>query len=80
MYYTYILKSLKDDTYYYGSTENLELRLKRHNTRKERYTRGHSPYRIHYFEKYETRSEAFRREMFFKSIEGFHWLRSKKII
>lgn len=30
MAYVYILKSLRDDRYYVGSTENLEKRLKHH--------------------------------------------------
>jgi predicted GIY-YIG superfamily endonuclease len=36
-YYVYILKSLKDQTYYVGSTQNLESRLIRHNEGRELY-------------------------------------------
>lgn len=80
MFYTYILKSLKDKTYYYGSTENLDERIKNHNAGKVRYTKGHMPYILHYYETYETRKEAFARERFFKSIDGYSWLKSKGII
>ncbi|MCJ7555116.1 MAG: GIY-YIG nuclease family protein [Ignavibacteriaceae bacterium] len=80
MYYTYILKSLKDKSYYYGSTSNLENRLKYHNSGKVRYTKGHKPYVLHYFETFTTRKEAVARERFFKSIEGYIWLKEKKII
>jgi len=80
MIYAYILNSLKDGTYYYGSTNNIENRIKIHNSGKEKYTRGHKPYKVHYYEEFETRKEAAARERFFKSIEGYRWLKDKKII
>lgn len=80
MYYAYILKSLKDNTYYYGATNDLGNRIKAHNTGKSQYTKGHRPYKLHYYEEFGTRSDAFIRERFFKSIEGYRWLKSKKII
>ena len=80
LFYTYILKSQKDNTYYYGSTNNIEGRIKIHNLGKERYTKGHIPYVLHYFEEYKSRSEAYARERFFKSINGYIWLKNQKII
>lgn len=71
MYFTYILKSLKDKSHYYGSNLNLEKRLAEHNSGKVKYTKGHMPYAIHYFEVFGTRKEAYKREMFFKSIAGY---------
>jgi len=80
MYYAYILKSSKDGTYYYGSTINLKERLKVHNAGKVRYTKGHRPWEIHYSETFQTRSEAYHREHFFKTSEGYFWLREREII
>ena len=80
MYYTYILKSSKDQSYYYGSTENIDNRMNAHNSGKVRYTKGHIPYQLHYYETYNTRKEAIARERFFKTIDGYLWLKSKKII
>ena len=80
MFYTYILKSLMDGKYYYGSTADLEKRLKDHNAGKVRSTKGRRPLTLHYYEIYPTRSEAVKRERFFKSVEGFNWLKRKKII
>ena len=80
MFYTYIIKSQKDNTHYYGSTSNLETRLKYHNQGKVRYTKGRKPWLLHYYEEFETRSEAVKRELFFKSIEGYKWLKERKII
>ena len=80
MYITYILKSEKDNTHYYGHTKNLQSRLKLHNSGKVKYTKGHIPYKLIYFEEYETRSEANKRELFFKSIDGYNWLKNARII
>ncbi len=80
MFYAYILKSLKDNSYYYGSTQNLDSRLATHNSGKVRYTKGHLPYVIHYYEVFRTRTEAIQREKFFKSIEGFIYLKKSGII
>jgi putative endonuclease len=85
MYFTYILKSefLPAESYkrfYHGHCENLIERLKRHNSGKVRSTKAYRPWIIHYFEQYSTKSEAYRREMFFKSSEGKEWLKSQKII
>ena len=80
MYFTYILKSIKDEGYYFGHCENLEIRLKVHNNGKVRSTKSRKPFVLHYFEKFETKSEAYRREMFFKSLEGRNWLKQNKIL
>ena len=80
MFYAYILRSLKDGTYYYGSTENVAKRLDQHNRGKVRYTKGHRPYELHYAEEFAARVEATRREKFFKSIADYRWLRDGGII
>ena len=80
MYFAYILRSQKDNTFYYGSTADLKARIAVHNSGKVRYTKGHRPYLLHYYEKFETRSQAMEREKYFKSISGYNWLRSNKII
>ncbi|MEI9809791.1 MAG: GIY-YIG nuclease family protein [Bacteroidota bacterium] len=78
-YYAYMLKSLKDGKYYYGSCEDLEKRFSEHNAGKVKATKFRKPFVIHYFEKFETRSGAYKREMFFKSIDGYNWLKEQKI-
>ncbi|WP_353138462.1 GIY-YIG nuclease family protein, partial [Pseudopedobacter sp.] len=52
MYYTYILKSLKDNKYYYDSCQDLTLRLEQHNSKKVKSTKSRVPLVIHYFEQY----------------------------
>jgi putative endonuclease len=64
MFIVYILKSEQDGTFYYGHTQNLEKRLKEHNSGRVRYTKSKRPWIVHYIEEYPTKSEAFKRELF----------------
>ncbi len=80
MYYVYILKSLKDEKHYYGSTSNLDKRLSSHNSGKVRSTKSRRPLIVIYFESFETKSEALKREFFFKSKPGYYWLKNNHII
>ena len=79
-FYTYILKSLKDDGYYYGHTADIENRVMKHNTKKVRSTKSRTPFVLHYFEIFQTKSEAYLKELYFKSADGKIYLRSKGII
>lgn len=80
MFYAYVLRSLKDGKYYYGHTNDLELRLSLHNRGKVKSTKGRIPFVLHYYEAFETKPEAVKREMFFKSINGYIFLKENKII
>ncbi len=80
MFYAYILQSLRDGRFYYGSTSDVKKRLKEHNAGKVRSTKGHRPYRIHYVESFPVKKEALKREQYFKSINGYNWLREAGII
>ncbi|MBN1143901.1 MAG: GIY-YIG nuclease family protein [Bacteroidales bacterium] len=79
-FYAYILKSLSYGNYYYGSTNDLEKRINQHNNGQMKYTKGRRPWVLHYFEEFDTRSEAQKREYFFKSIEGYKYLKQANII
>ncbi len=67
MFYTYILFSEKIDSYYVGSTSNIDDRLKRHNSGRSTYTKRGIPWVIVYLQAYETKSEAYQAEMYIKS-------------
>lgn len=79
-YYSYILKSLKDNGYYYGSTSDLDNRLKNHNRGKVRSTKGRRPFVLHFYESHNDKSSAMLRERFYKSIDGYKWLKNSGII
>ena len=68
MNYTYILKC-NDDTLYTGWTNNLEKRIKDHNDGKgAKYTKTRRPVELVYYEKFETKEEAMKREYAIKQL------------
>ena len=67
MWYIYIIYSEKLDRYYVGYTDNLSWRLERHNLGWGRFTKGGIPWELIYFEKYQTKQEALKREREIKS-------------
>lgn len=74
MWLVYVLLCV-DGSLYTGITNNLEKRFTDHkNGKGGRYTRSHKPLKIIYSEKFETKSEALKRE-----IEIKRWSRFKKI-
>ena len=66
MFYTYVLESLKDHKKYIGSTGDLKSRFERHNQGLVLSTKSRRPFKVIYFEKFDTLSEARWRERSFK--------------
>lgn len=67
-HFVYILRC-RDGTLYTGYTNNLEKRVRTHNTGKwAKYTRGRIPVELVYSESYETESEARKREIEVKKL------------
>lgn len=61
-YYVYLLKCA-DGTLYCGYTNDLNARVKVHNSGAgAKYTRSRRPVQLVYYEQFETRPEALRRE------------------
>ena len=68
MNYVYILKC-SDESLYTGWTTDLERRLKAHNSGKgAKYTRARIPVEIVYFEEFEDKIEAMKREYEIKKL------------
>jgi putative endonuclease len=68
MNYTYILKC-RDGTFYTGWTNNLEKRIKDHNEGNgAKYTKARRPVELVYYETFETKEEAMRREYAIKQM------------
>ena len=70
-FFVYILLSQDNKHWYIGSSSNPEIRLKKHNSDSSRSTKPYRPWKIVYKEKFFTRSEAVKREMFLKSPKGY---------
>jgi len=66
-YFVYIIESLKDGSYYVGSTQNLTERIKRHNQGRSTYTKPKRPWELVFSEEHIDRSKAIIREKEIKS-------------
>ena len=71
----YCLSSQTRKYLYVGMTNNVERRVREHNSGKERTTRAYRPFRLVYVEAFESRSEARIREKYLKSGRGKALLR-----
>lgn len=69
MNYTYIVECA-DGTLYTGWTTNVQKRVKAHNEEKSgaKYTKAKRPVKLVYYEGYETKEEAMRREYVIKQL------------
>lgn len=78
MHYVYILKSLKSNHYYIGSTDNLKRRLMEHNLGLGgEYTRKNKPFKLIYYEAYLNKKDALEGERFYKTGYGREILKGK---
>lgn len=68
MNYTYILKC-KDDSLYTGWANDLKKRITSHNAGKgAKYTKARRPVELVYYEEFQTREEAMKREYAIKQL------------
>lgn len=75
MYYTYIVEC-SDKTLYTGYTNNLAERIKAHNDKKgAKYTRGRTPVVLKYYEEFDDKTDALKRESQIKKLK-----RKKKLL
>lgn len=69
MNYTYIVQCC-DGSFYTGWTNHLEQRIQAHNDgRGAKYTKSRRPVRLVYYEMFETKEEAMRREYAIKHLQ-----------
>ena len=84
MFHTYVIKN-DIDKIYIGHTAQLDKRIDRHNNKlpnkKSSYTskNNNGDWILIYSEKYETRTEAMRREKELKSSRGRQWIKDSFI-
>ena len=70
MFYTYILKSIKDDKLYIGYTHDLRKRFKEHQEGKTPSTKFRRPFVLIFYESFVDKRDAKRREKYFKTTKG----------
>jgi len=71
MHFVYILKSEKRSRFYIGCTENLEKRIAQHNSGFTKSTKPYRPWVLIYFEKFDSKLEAMKREWYLKHPPGY---------
>ncbi|HPI67423.1 MAG TPA: GIY-YIG nuclease family protein [bacterium] len=76
-YYTYILKSLKDDKLYAGWTDNIKRRIIIHNKGKVEATKNRRPLILIYYEACLRKEKAIAREKYFKTGFGRRYLKER---
>ena len=77
MFYAYVIRSTNYDFLYKGHCEDLDVRLKQHNSGMTKSIRKYIPFKVVYFESFETRGEALEREKYFKTAAGRRYLKAK---
>jgi len=76
MFYTYVLRSLKDGKMYIGFTQDLRKRIKEHQNGKAAATECRRPLEMIFYEAYQNKYDALRREKYLKSTKGKMTLRT----
>ncbi len=70
----YVIESLLDGTWYTGMALDPYVRLKEHNAGKNRFTKGHRPWKIIYLEQHVDWEAGRKREKYLKTYAGKKWL------
>jgi len=77
MFYTYVLKSKKDDDLYIGFTNDLKNRFAKHNRGEVRSTASRRPFELIYYEACLGEQDAIKREKYFKTGFGRRFLNNR---
>lgn len=76
-FYTYILKSDKDNNLYVGYTKNLLKRIDEHNSGKVESTKKRTPLKLIYWEGCLNQQDAIRREKYLKTAWGKRYIKNR---
>ena len=69
-FYTYILFSEKTNKYYIGSTQDIDKRIEKHNAGATISTKSGRPWKVVYYEEFNSKSEAIKRENYLKRMKS----------
>ncbi len=76
-YYIYVLKSVKDNNWYTGCTNDLKRRLVQHNSSKKFPMVFRIPFKLIYYEVCLNSKDAFAREKYLKSGMGKRYIKNR---
>ncbi len=69
-HYVYILRSLRDRLFYIGYSDDLRVRIQYHNVGKNISTKNRRPLELIFYEAFLSKTDALRRERYFKTTKG----------
>lgn len=79
MFYVYVLKSVTNKSLYIGQTNDLKRRFHEHNTGQSQFTKSRGPYKLIYYEAYQSAKDAKRRELKLKQFKNSYTELKKRI-
>jgi len=77
MYYTYVLRSLKDNRFYTGFTKDLKRRFEQHQKGRVDSTKDRRPLELIYYEACLDQKDATKREKYLKTYNGKMFLKKR---
>jgi putative endonuclease len=77
MYYTYVLRSFKDNQYYTGFTKDLKQRFEQHQKGRIDSTKNRRPLELIYYEACLDQNDATKREKYLKTYNGKMFLKKR---
>ena len=75
-FFTYILESQKIGKFYVGFTENIDARIRKHNSGGSRWTKRGIPWKIVYTKKFENKRDAIKYEKFLKNLKNKDFIKN----
>ena len=75
-YFLYIIQSEIDDSFYIGTTQNLDDRISRHNQGRSKYTKQKRPWNLVYTEEHPDRSSTMKKEYALKRRKSREYIES----
>ena len=77
MYYTYVLRNLKDNRFYTGFTKDLKQRFEQHQKGRVDSTKDRRPLELIYYEACLDLKDATKREKYLKTYNGKKFLKKR---
>jgi putative endonuclease len=76
-YYVYVLRSRKDKFFYTGYTNNINKRVKEHETGRVKSTENRGPLELVYWEGCLNQTDATKREKYLKTAWGKRYIKNR---
>ena len=80
MYYVYILVSLKDGSYYTGSTKDLKSRIIKHNNGEVTFSSKKRPWKLIWYCAFTNKKQAIDFELYLKQGSGFAFAKKHLVL